>query len=192
MKFGKFDEEINHISKVLFLFMFLIAFIMLCAKGIDNGPILFMRYVLLICSIIPISLRVNLDFAKLCFSNWITNDKKIEGTIARNSNLPEELGRIEYLLTDKTGTLTQNDMVFKKLVINNTNYCEENFKEISKSLLKVCNKFNGPMGDVEENEINEKKNVRRKNEYYLRDVFSALAICHNVTPVIDDENQRTL
>lgn len=42
-------------------------------------------------------------------------DKKIEGTIVRNTNIPESLGRIQYLLTDKTGTITQNDMIFKKL-----------------------------------------------------------------------------
>ena len=30
----------------------------------------------------------------------------MEGTISRNSTIPEELGRIEFILTDKTGTLT--------------------------------------------------------------------------------------
>lgn len=39
------------------------------------------------------------------------------GTIPRNSTIPEELGRIQYLLTDKTGTLTKNEMVFKKLAL---------------------------------------------------------------------------
>jgi phospholipid-translocating ATPase len=58
------------------------------------------------CSIIPLSLRTNLDFAKLIYASHINRDLEIEGTVTRNSSLAEELGRIHYLLTDKTGTLT--------------------------------------------------------------------------------------
>ena len=61
------------------------------------------------------SLRVNLDFAKIIFSASINNDKDIEGCKAINTDIPEELGRIEYLLSDKTGTLTQNDMKLRAL-----------------------------------------------------------------------------
>lgn len=61
-------------------------------------------------------MRVNLDFGKLIFCYMINEDKEIEGTVARNSGIPEELGRIQYLLTDKTGTLTQNDMIFKRFI----------------------------------------------------------------------------
>jgi phospholipid-translocating ATPase len=47
----------------------------------------------------------------------IYKDEDIPGTIPRNSTIPEELGRIQYLLTDKTGTLTQNEMIFKKIAM---------------------------------------------------------------------------
>ena len=44
--------------------------------------------------------------------SWIIQrDANIRGNLVRNSTIPEELGRIEYLLSDKTGTLTKNEMV---------------------------------------------------------------------------------
>ena len=60
----------------------------------------------------PASLRVNLDMGKTVYAHQIMNDSEIPNTIVRTSTLPEELGRIEYLLSDKTGTLTQNGMWF--------------------------------------------------------------------------------
>ena len=48
---------------------------------------------------------------KLVYSWVIQRDSSIPGTLVRSSTIPEELGRIEYLLSDKTGTLTRNEMV---------------------------------------------------------------------------------
>lgn len=41
----------------------------------------------------------------------IQQDAEIPGTVVRSTTIPEEMGRIVYLLSDKTGTLTQNEMV---------------------------------------------------------------------------------
>lgn len=56
-------------------------------------------------SVFPASLRVNLDMGKIVYSWVIRRDSKIPGTVVRSSTIPEQLGRISYLLTDKTGEL---------------------------------------------------------------------------------------
>lgn len=49
------------------------------------------------------SLRVNLDMGKAAYGWMIMKDKNLPGTVVRTSTIPEELGRLVYLLTDKTG-----------------------------------------------------------------------------------------
>lgn len=53
---------------------------------------------------LPCSLRVNLDMGKAVYGWMIMRDENIPGTVVRTSTIPEELGRLVYLLTDKTGT----------------------------------------------------------------------------------------
>lgn len=101
------DLEINHLSKILFVFMLIMSAAIVLLNGFHGEWLMFyFRVVLLLSSIIPISLRVNLDLAKMWYSYCINIDTQIPGTVARNSNIPEELGRIQFLITDKTGTLT--------------------------------------------------------------------------------------
>lgn len=45
---------------------------------------------------------------KMVFSWMIKKDSKIPGTMVRASTIPEQLGRISYLLTDKTGWAAGN------------------------------------------------------------------------------------
>jgi phospholipid-translocating ATPase len=94
-KVGLLDQEINELSKVLFCVMVGTAFLMIIIDGFyGKWYIKLFRFILLLASIIPISLRVNLDLAKIYYSSCISNDKDLAGCIARNSTIPEELGRI--------------------------------------------------------------------------------------------------
>lgn len=45
--------------------------------------------------------------------------------VVQRSNLNEELGQIDFIFSDKTGTLTQNQMVFKKIILNNKIFPEK-------------------------------------------------------------------
>lgn len=56
-----------------------------------------------------------MEIAKLYHSIFIGRDKTMPNIQVRTASIPEELGRISYLLSDKTGTLTKNEMKFKKV-----------------------------------------------------------------------------
>ncbi|KAI5635830.1 e1-E2 ATPase domain-containing protein [Phthorimaea operculella] len=186
-KIGRLDLQINDLTKVLFAATLLISFLMIVLKGF-NGPwygFLF-RFVLLFSYIIPISLRVNLDMGKAFYSWTIQRDKQIEGTVVRSTTIPEELGRIQYLLADKTGTLTKNEMVFQKLHLGNALFDRSNFHEVEALLTQYVT-----------NDAPSLPTSPTGSEGPLaptpRQVWNAvltLALCHNVTPVYDIDGSR--
>lgn len=64
-----------------------------------------------------LSLRVNLDMGKIVYSWVIRRDSKIPGTVVRSSTIPEQLGRISYLLTDKTGVYVENTVLSRGVLL---------------------------------------------------------------------------
>ncbi|KAG6608948.1 P-type ATPase (P-ATPase) Superfamily [Phytophthora cinnamomi] len=84
-----------------------------------EGILLFLSFVVLMNTLIPISLVVTVEIIKTVHAKFITWDSKMrnskgEGAMANTSSLTDELGQVKYIFTDKTGTLTQNQMVFRK------------------------------------------------------------------------------
>ncbi|XP_039935850.1 probable phospholipid-transporting ATPase IIA isoform X3 [Hirundo rustica] len=183
-KIGLFDLEVNCLTKILFGALVVVSLVMVALQHFAGRWYLqIIRFLLLFSNIIPISLRVNLDMGKIVYSWVIRRDSKIPGTVVRSSTIPEQLGRISYLLTDKTGTLTQNEMVFKRLHLGTVAYGLDSMDEVQSHIFSIYTQQ--PQEPPAVKGLSLATKVRRTMSSRVHEAVKAIALCHNVTPVYE-------
>ncbi|KAL7712465.1 Phospholipid-transporting ATPase [Entamoeba marina] len=140
----------------------------------------FFRYFGLLSYMIPISCAVSLELTKFIQTMLMEGDVDFnifnvgfDGNIeahkmaAKTSVLNDELGLVEYVLTDKTGTLTENSMVFKKASINGVVYNGNQLSDLYHRYFEITNEksFN-QIVDI----IDNGKDIEESTIIALRDI----------------------
>ncbi|XP_017063690.1 phospholipid-transporting ATPase IF isoform X2 [Drosophila eugracilis] len=126
----------------------------------------YLSFLILFNYLIPISLYVTIELQRVIgswFMEWdieLYEKETDQPCVVNTSNLNEELGQINILFSDKTGTLTKNEMNFQQCSINGSKFIFKKTRledEETKALLDI-NKFSSSQ----------------------RVFFQALSICHTV------------
>ncbi|XP_060728185.1 probable phospholipid-transporting ATPase VD isoform X2 [Tachysurus vachellii] len=92
------------------------------------GFYMFWTMIIVLQVLIPISLYVSIEIVKLGQVYFIQNDLDLydarldTGIQCRALNITEDLGQIQYLFSDKTGTLTENRMLFRRCTVAGKEY----------------------------------------------------------------------
>lgn len=175
----------------------------------------FLTALLLYSYFIPISLYVSIEIVKVLQCIFINQDIHMyyeeadKPAHARTSNLNEELGQVNTILSDKTGTLTCNSMEFIKCSIAGMAY-GSGVTEVERAIGRrkgsplAQEKANG--NDQFEHSADPKPlikgfnfsderimNANWVNEPHadvIQKFFRVLALCHTAIPEVDEETGK--
>ncbi|XP_063997843.1 phospholipid-transporting ATPase IC [Pogoniulus pusillus] len=172
--------------------------------GQDSSPpyrgfLAFWGYLIVLNTMVPISLYVSVEvirWGQSCFINWDLQmycPERDTAAKARTTTLNEQLGQVGYIFSDKTGTLTQNVMAFKKCCIRGHRYgdCRDAAGQPQSHPEQVDFSWNehadGKFLFYDHCLIEQ---LRSGKEPELQQFFLLLAVCHTVmVDTCDDTGQ---
>ncbi|KAI3844926.1 hypothetical protein MKX03_019301 [Papaver bracteatum] len=175
----------------------------------------FLTAIMLYSYLIPISLYVTIELVKILQSQFINQDQQMyyeetdKPARARTSNLNEELGQVNTILSDKTGTLTCNSMEFLKFSVGGIPY-GRGVTEVE----RVMARKNGPLQaqesvnggnhipnhedtrplikgfNFQDDRIMNGNWVNEPNSAIIQKFLRLLAICHTAIPDVNEESGK--
>ncbi|KAJ2785942.1 aminophospholipid translocase [Coemansia interrupta] len=142
-----------------------------------------LTFIILYNNLIPISLIVTMEVVKFQQAQLINADMDMYDetsdtpALARTSSLVEELGQVEYIFSDKTGTLTCNIMEFRQCSIAGVMYSD--IVEASKRAHIVDGEV---VGQYDFTQLREQMSRNDAYAAQLFEFFQLLSTCHTVIP----------
>ncbi|KAF8528473.1 phospholipid-transporting ATPase 1 [Hysterangium stoloniferum] len=152
-----------------------------------NSLVTFCSCLIAFQNIVPISLYISIEIVKTIQAYFISQDVDMyyrplnTACVPKTWNISDDLGQIEYIFSDKTGTLTQNVMEFQKCSVNGIPY-GEGVTEAQRGALRREGKGNvvDPVEDAEKiaslkEDMIQRMNRAFKNRYLRSDRLTLIS-----------------
>eukprot|EP00735_Rhodelphis_limneticus_P010030 TRINITY_DN2907_c2_g4::TRINITY_DN2907_c2_g4_i1::g.4143::m.4143 TRINITY_DN2907_c2_g4::TRINITY_DN2907_c2_g4_i1::g.4143 ORF type:complete len:1247 (+),score=388.28,sp/P98200/AT8A2_MOUSE/42.59/0.0,E1-E2_ATPase/PF00122.15/4.7e-16,Hydrolase_like2/PF13246.1/1.9e-13,Hydrolase_like2/PF13246.1/1.5e+04,Hydrolase/PF00702.21/2.8e-06,Hydrolase/PF00702.21/0.00042,HAD/PF12710.2/9.5e+03,HAD/PF12710.2/1.4e-11,Hydrolase_3/PF08282.7/2.8e+03,Hydrolase_3/PF08282.7/0.011 TRINITY_DN2907_c2_g4_i1:61-3741(+) len=164
-------------------------------------------FLILYNNFVPISLYVTMEMVNYIHSMFIDQDEQMycpeSQTYARcrTSNLCQELGQIEYVFSDKTGTLTRNVMEFRRCSINSVVYGQPMGNGGDASNSPDSEKGNDGIelqkklpvkSSFTDGSLLENLQAAGPHSFWIHEFILNLAVCHTVVAEVSEKDPKEI